>query len=112
MNYKIGVDLRVSVRRIITRNTSSKILINIVGCNLLELKEHLQKMFYDRGNGEIMTWNNNSFYGWHIDHIKPVFMFDLTDEEHRKECFHYTNMQPLWAEDNFEKGRKYEEGDK
>lgn len=46
---------------------------------------------------------------WHIDHIKPCASFDLTDPEEQKECFHYTNLQPLWAKDNLNKGAKYDD---
>ena len=46
-------------------------------------------------------------YGlWHVDHIKPCFSFDLTDPEQQKICFHYTNLQPLWALENIKKGKK------
>ena len=52
-----------------------------------------------------MTWDN---YGeWHIDHIKPCCGFDLTDFEQQKKCFHYTNLQPLWAKDNITKNGKF-----
>jgi DNA/RNA endonuclease G (NUC1) len=45
-----------------------------------------------------MTWEN---YGkWHIDHIKPCANFNLSNDDEQKLCFHYTNMQPLWAIDN------------
>ena len=42
-----------------------------------------------------MSWDNHSFKGWHIDHIKPIASFDLSDPEQLKACCHYTNMQPL-----------------
>lgn len=49
-----------------------------------------------------MTWEN---YGdWHVDHIVPCASFDLTDQTQQKVCFHYTNLQPLWALDNMRKG--------
>ena len=73
----------------------------IVGCTLPELQLHLQSLFTDG-----MPWDN---YGeWHIDHIRPCSSFDLTDFEQQKICFHYTNLQPLWAIDNLIKGAKYE----
>ena len=28
--------------------------------------------------------------------------FNLTKEQQQKECFHYTNLQPLWAKDNLQ----------
>jgi len=51
-----------------------------------------------------MNWSN---YGkWHIDHIKSCASFDLSKKSEQKKCFHYTNLQPLWAEENIKKGGK------
>jgi len=55
-----------------------------------------------------MTWSNYG-KGWHIDHIKPCASFDLSNPEQQKICFHYTNLQPLWAIDNIKKGAKFTE---
>ena len=66
-----------------------------------ELKIYLESLFQ-----EGMTWDNYNFYGWHIDHIIPIASFDLSDPEQQKKCFHYTNLQPLWASDNLQKGVK------
>ena len=74
----------------------------MIGCSILELKQYLELKF-KKG----MTWDNYSFYGWHVDHIKPCASFDLTDIEQQKECFHYTNLQPLWCNDNWIKGDFY-----
>jgi hypothetical protein len=53
-----------------------------------------------------MTWENWAHRGWHLDHIRPLASFDLTDESQLKEAIHYTNLQPLWAEDNIRKHAK------
>jgi hypothetical protein len=53
-----------------------------------------------------MTWENWSKYGWHIDHIKPLSSFNLTDYEQLKMACHYTNLQPMWAKDNLIKSNK------
>jgi len=68
--------------------------------NLEYLWQYLEKKF-KKG----MTREN---YGkvWHLDHIIPCIAFDPTNIEHQKICFHYTNLQPLFAEENLKKGYK------
>jgi len=74
--------------------------LKLVGCTIKDLKQYLQLKF-KKG----MTWDN---YGeWHIDHIQPCYKFNLTKLKEQKACFHYTNLQPLWAEDNLNKGRQW-----
>lgn len=72
----------------------------LTGCELPFLKGYLEAKFT-----EGMSWENHG--EWHIDHIKPCCSFDLKDEEEQKKCFHYTNLQPLWAKDNLSKGGKH-----
>lgn len=51
-------------------------------------------------------------YGeWQVDHIRPCATFDLTDAKQQMKCFHYTNLQPLWAEENRKKSKKWEDSD-
>jgi hypothetical protein len=65
----------------------------LLGCKTEELKKHIESLFVDG-----MNWLN---YGeWEIDHIRPCSSFDLSDPKQQKECFHYTNLQPLWKQDN------------
>lgn len=70
----------------------------LVGCTALELKAYLEAQFSPG-----MTWEDRS--KWHIDHIIPCANFDLNDPEQQRACFHYTNLQPLWALDNLRKGK-------
>ena len=81
-------------------NKTSKSL-ELLGSTIQEAREHLEKQFK-----EGMTWDNHGHKGWHIDHIIPCASFDLTDPEQQKKCFHYTNLQPLWAKENISKGSK------
>jgi hypothetical protein len=70
--------------------------MELVGCSIDELKQHLESKFT-----EGMSWDN---YGeWHVDHIKPCASFDLSDPEQQRLCFNYKNLQPLWAADNLSK---------
>jgi hypothetical protein len=71
----------------------------LLGCSLAELKSWLESQFQPG-----MSWSN---YGlWHIDHKIPCAAFDFSNESEQKACFHYTNLQPLWARENASKGSK------
>ncbi len=78
--------------------TKSARTLELLGASIEEVRAHLEAQF-KLG----MTWDNWSIHGWHIDHIKPCASFDLTDPEQQKACFHYSNLQPLWAKDNLSK---------
>lgn len=97
--YKLLINLRQRLRNSI-KNTETKNIktINLIGCDTLHLKKHLESKFIIG-----MSWDNYGRYGWHIDHIIPCASFDLTNPEQQKLCFHYTNLQPLWAIDNIKK---------
>ena len=77
----------------------TKLFNKVIGCPPIFLKEHLEKQFTDG-----MSWENHGLYGWHVDHIIPLS--SAKTEEEIYELCHYTNLQPLWAEDNLKKGVK------
>ena len=54
-----------------------------------------------------MTWDNVG--NWEIDHIVPYASFDLTKKEEQEKCFHWTNLQPLLAQENRIKQAKISE---
>lgn len=76
--------------------------LDLVGCDAVFLINFIESKFLPA-----MTWKNHGLHGWHIDHIRPCSSFDLTDPEQQKQCFHYTNLQPLWALDNLSKNSKW-----
>ena len=95
INHHIAHSLRTRIRRAVRKGSAVKNL----GCSIADFKLHLEKQFQSG-----MTWDN---YGkWHIDHIKPLASFDLTDADELKKACHYTNMQPLWRADNIRKHSK------
>lgn len=69
----------------------SKRSFELIGCTVSELKVHLESQFLPT-----MEWSNHGTT-WHIDHIKPVASFDLTEQDQQKLCFHYSNLQPLFT---------------
>lgn len=64
--------------------------ISLLGCSIEQLKQHLEQQFLPE-----MNWENHGKI-WEIDHIKPCSSFDLTQEKQQQECFHYSNLQPLF----------------
>ena len=93
MRTRLGMFLRT--RNIRKTNTTFK----IIGCTPEFLKEHLEKQFTPG-----MTWKNHSLKGWHVDHIIPLNSAKTLEDKY-KLC-HYTNLQPLWAPDNWKKSDK------
>ena len=99
--FRLSCCLRSRVLVALSRQNARKSgrTFKLVGCTLKELVSRLEAMFLDG-----MSWENRS--KWHIDHIVPLSRFDLTDHEQQAAAFHYTNLQPLWAEDNLRKSDK------
>jgi len=77
---------------------------DMLGCTYGFLREYIESKF-TKG----MTWNNNGRGNdkWHLDHIIPCAAFDLNDHIEQKECFHFTNLQPLWESVNLAKSSSY-----
>lgn len=75
-----------------------------LGCTLKDLISYIEARMFSG-----MTWDNRAEGLWHIDHREPLSSFDLTDREQFLEAWHFTNLQPLWAEDNISKGTSWTE---
>lgn len=97
-SFRIAHSLRTRMSTAIRSDVKIDRIIWFLGCSLKDLKIHLEKQFIGG-----MNWSNYGRTGWHIDHIKPCSKYDLTKLKNQKECFHYTNLQPLWAKDNLMK---------
>lgn len=73
--------------------------IEMIGCSLFELRNHLESKFENW-----MNWNNQGLYngdfnyGWDIDHIIPLS--SAKTEEELIKLAHYTNLQPLCSKIN------------
>lgn len=99
-SYKLITNQRTRITGILKNHKTTKTL-DLLGCSAQFLRTYLENKFLDG-----MTWENYGKNGWHVDHIIPCSSFNLTDREQQKICFHYTNLQPLWAIDNLKKSNK------
>lgn len=99
---KLARDLRSRTNRVLNGNRKDKGLWSYLGCDEATLRIHIESKFT-----EGMTWENHSFHGWHIDHIIPCNAFDFNLDLHKRACFHYTNLQPMWGKLNISKHANY-----
>lgn len=96
---KIKGSISTSIRHSLRTNRNSNSWRKFVDYTIAELRSHLQRQFLPG-----MSWDNSS--EWHIDHITPKIMFDLTKEEEIKKCWSLSNLRPLWAKDNAIKNKR------
>ena len=96
---KVKNSLRSRINELMNKKYKNPRTLELVGCDYVFLMEYIEKKFT-----EGMTWENYGYSGWHIDHIIPLCT--AKTEEELKKLYHYTNLQPLWAEDNFRKAKK------
>jgi hypothetical protein len=100
LRHRIAVQIRFALGGHKNRANTEQLL----GYTIQELRMHLEKLF---SNG--MSWNN---YGkiWHIDHIIPVSVFNITSPEDPdvRRCWALQNLRPLSCHDNCSKQAKLE----
>lgn len=103
INFKLKRSLRSRLRHAIINNQKIGSAVSDLGCTIDFLKQYIESKW----QGE-MSWDNwgTCKWGvrnWQIDHIIPLASFDLTNMEQFKKANHYTNLQPLWWQDNLSK---------
>lgn len=99
INYNLTILLRQRLNKAVKNHFKSGSAVADLGCTIEFLKLHLESLFQPG-----MSWDNQG--QWHIDHIKPISSFNLSDYTELKQACHYSNLQPLWAVDNLTKSNK------
>lgn len=105
-NYRFGHILRGRINSALrfNRTIKAKKTEELLGCSVEVARKHIESQFKPG-----MTWDNHGRRTWHIDHIKPISSFDLSNPEEQKKAFHYTNLQPLHWVENLTKGSKIDD---
>lgn len=107
---KLAQSLRARVRRCIKEGrVIYRDMENVLGYSINDLKKHIESTF------EVgMSWENYSFETWHIDHIRPVSSFKLTNEDggvnydEVKKCWALNNLRAMWGNENMSKSDKWD----
>ena len=102
LEFKLLCNLRSRLNTALKKNYKTGSAVADLGCSIRELKAYLESKFQAG-----MSWDNWSPTGWHIDHIIPLSSGNLEDREFLLKVCRYTNLQPLWAEDNCRKGNRH-----
>jgi hypothetical protein len=85
--YRMECILRGRVRNALKAQGAEKFTstMDLTGCSPELLTKRLEKQIKPGTKRE----------DYHVDHIIPCALFDLTKEEEQKMCFHWTNLQLL-----------------
>ena len=99
--FRITNNLATRAYKYLLKNNIQKNIthMQLIGCSREELKIHIENQFIEGMNFE-------NYSEWEIDHIKPISLFNLNNENELLECFNYKNLQPLWRLDNIRKSNK------
>jgi hypothetical protein len=101
--HRLRKVVRARISYLLKKRCKSGVAVDTIGCTGDELAAYLEARF-EPG----MSWDNRGLHGWHVDHVRPLLVFDLTDPAQMREASHYTNLQPLWKREN---ERKHWESD-
>lgn len=106
VNYRLAKVLRERLREALNGGLKNGSAVKLLGCSLAEARSYIETRF-EPG----MSWLNwgistKGVRRWHVDHKTPLSAFDLGDPEQIAAACHFTNLQPLWGDDNQRKGGK------
>lgn len=100
--YRLRDLLRSRLRGALAGRDKAGSAVELLGCSVPEAVRHIERQFHDG-----MTWENRGVK-WHLDHIRPLAGFDLTDPAQLAQACHFTNLRPLAAVANIAKGDRVE----
>ena len=90
--------LQIGIRRLYSTNNPSKEILKYLSIDKESFIEYINSRLLDG-----MTLENFGSV-WGIDHIVPVELFDLNNEEDLKICYNFINIIPMFNNDNRFKG--------
>lgn len=96
--YKLSYRFRTRIGKFFTGKVKKSAgTVELLGCDFKFVRDWLKNQFIDN-----MTLENHG-EKWHIDHVLPCAKFNMIDEEEQRRCFNWTNLQPMFTNDNLTK---------
>ena len=86
-SFKTERILRCRLNAALYGNCKKETSKNLIGCSWEDIHLYLNKKSMNDDQCD-------------VDHIIPCHVFDFTDPNHQKACFHYTNLQKLSSVEN------------
>ena len=97
INFRLITKTRSRIRQALVRKTKSFSTIEILGSDIETSRRWIESQFTTEIN-----WSNIE-----IDHVKPICVFDIANDEELRKCFNWKNTQPLLKEVHQQKGIKF-----
>lgn len=91
------------IRKAVTGKAANTLAL--LGCSVEQFLAHIEGQWRPG-----MSWANwgRGRGRWNLDHKQPIASFNLADPQAQRACFHWSNFQPLWSDENLRKGAKIE----
>ena len=96
-NFRIISNTRRRIHHALNGKSKSSLTRDILGIDIDLHRKWLEFQFTPE-----MNWENIE-----IDHVKPICLFDISDDKRLKEAFNWKNTQTLLKKDHQLKGRKF-----
>lgn len=102
IQFSISQNLARYTRKVLKNSTDDN-YDPILGCTPSFFRKWLKFQFDSEMNYSNYGSGSKTDKKWHIDHIVGYTHFDLTNEDQKLMCTHWTNIQPMWNLNNQEK---------
>ena len=97
LNFRLICNTRRRIHHALNGKTKSSSTGDILGMDIDLYRKWIEFQFTTE-----MNWTNIE-----LDDVKPICMFDISDDEQLKEAFSWKNTQPLLKQDHRQKGMKF-----
>jgi hypothetical protein len=104
-NFKLARNIRSRFRLALKGHYKTGSAVKELGCSIEEFKVYLESKFEPWMNWTNYGKYNKNFPTWQIDHVIPLALFDLTKPDQIKTACNYSNLQPMLAKKNLQKGK-------